>query len=184
MNYESEIIELKRTINELQKALFVDPLTGLSNRIAFYAGLEREWARAKRSSAIISVVFIDVDDFKAANQHYGHDGADRILAEVGTELARFARRPGDMAARPMGDEFCILLPGCDSDKALRVAGMAEKMVIDAAIENKASPTGYATITAGVSTLAAFLEGTPSLLMEQASKNMMYRKQIKKLQVAA
>jgi diguanylate cyclase (GGDEF)-like protein len=95
-----------------------DHLTGLYNRRVFEAMLEVE-AR-KRTAKPFSLMLIDLDNFKAINDTYGHGAGDEVLVNV-ADLLRQNFRKADVPARYGGDEFCVLLPETSLDAALRVA---------------------------------------------------------------
>lgn len=90
--------------------MFVDPLTKLPNRRAVIRALVREAARARRSSAGVSLVLIDLDDFKQVNERRGHQGGDRLLRRVGSTLRR-TTRGGELCGRIGGDEFALVVSG-------------------------------------------------------------------------
>ncbi|PKN58884.1 MAG: hypothetical protein CVU56_03415 [Deltaproteobacteria bacterium HGW-Deltaproteobacteria-14] len=89
-----------------------DPLTELANWRGFQDGLEREAARARRAGGALVVAYIDLDNFKALNDAYGHAVGNTVLADFGRALAATSRRE-DVAARIGGDEFAVLLVGAD-----------------------------------------------------------------------
>ncbi|KAF0099466.1 MAG: hypothetical protein FD144_3805 [Rhodospirillaceae bacterium] len=90
-----------------------DGLTGLANRRHFDDMLQQEWRRAERDGTAVSLLMMDVDNFKKFNDHYGHQAGDSCLKAVAAALAAEARRPGDLAARYGGEEFVLLLPNTD-----------------------------------------------------------------------
>ena len=100
----------------LKTLAYWDPLTGVLNRRAMTRVLEREFKRAKRYKSPLSVVFIDVDDFKTVNDTYGHDMGDNLLQYVSTHLIELTRET-DIVARFAGDEFVIILPNTGSQFA-------------------------------------------------------------------
>ncbi len=126
-----------------------DPLTGLGNHRAFQEELERQVEHAQRYSAPLSLVLIDLDDFKAVNDSLGHAAGDRVLGQFGRQVLA-ALRKVDGPFRTGGDEFAILLPHTDAAGARIVA---QRMLATAL-----SPTGHRTDTppisfsAGISTM--------------------------------
>ena len=94
-----------------------DPLTQVANRLALDEAVATEWSRALRSGAPLSVLMIDVDHFKAYNDHYGHVAGDLCLQRVAQALSLAVGRVGDLVARYGGEEFAVLLPDTDSAQA-------------------------------------------------------------------
>lgn len=90
-----------------------DGLTGLANRRHFDDLLQQEWRRAERDGTPVSLVMMDVDNFKKFNDQYGHQAGDSCLKAVARAIAAEARRPADLAARYGGEEFVLLLPNTD-----------------------------------------------------------------------
>ena len=86
-----------------------DGLTGIANRRAFDAIFQTEWGRSAREGTDLAVLMIDVDDFKAYNDHYGHPAGDDCLRLVAEVVSRTLRRPPDTAARFGGEEFVALM---------------------------------------------------------------------------
>lgn len=109
--------ELETLTAKLRKQANHDPLTGLFNRRYLDETLPRELARATRTGSPISMVMIDLDNFKEINDQHGHAVGDRILIEFGTVLSKKSRM-GDVACRFGGDEFLVLLPGAKSKDAM------------------------------------------------------------------
>lgn len=97
-----------------------DPLTGLYNRGYLHEVLEREMARAIRYGDVLSLLMVDLDEFKDVNDEFGHASGDDVLREV-ARMLRPGLRDGDVLARYGGDEFCVLLPNTDAPAALVVA---------------------------------------------------------------
>ncbi len=87
-----------------------DPLTGIFNRRYFDGRARDEWARHRRAREPITVAMVDVDHFKAFNDHYGHVRGDECLMKIADRLRHATRRPGELVARYGGEEFVILLP--------------------------------------------------------------------------
>lgn len=97
-----------------------DPLTGASNVRAFREALQVELNRARRHAHPLTLLLVDVDDFKQVNDRYGHDTGDAVLLGF-AETARDCVRAEDVVARLGGDEFALLLPETDEREAQRVA---------------------------------------------------------------
>ena len=106
-----------RLYREVQEQAITDGLTGLYNHRYFYERLAQEFARAQRYGLPLSLLMLDIDDFKAFNDTYGHPAGDRVLAEVGGLLATQLRLEVDVAARYGGEEFAVLLPNTSRDGA-------------------------------------------------------------------
>ena len=112
--------EEKRLQNELSTLATVDALTGCLNHGAFYERLEAEIARATRHHDDLSVLMIDVDQFKALNDTFGHVAGDDALATLGTSLRRVSRS-FDITGRVGGDEFAVVLPATSLEDATGIA---------------------------------------------------------------
>ncbi len=100
--------ELEAQTRKIENLAYNDILTGLPNRVTFIDRLTQEIERAGRSDEKLAILFIDLDDFKLANDMYGHDVGDELLRRVGERMRRHTRL-SDTVARLGGDEFTILL---------------------------------------------------------------------------
>ncbi len=123
-----EIDERRRAQDALEQAATTDELTGLLNRRAMLQLLELEVQRVRRSQRSFSLVFADVDHFKAINDRFGHDVGDRVLEQL-ADVLRAALRDQDAVARWGGEELLAFLPETDLDGARKVA---EKLRLSAA----------------------------------------------------
>jgi diguanylate cyclase (GGDEF)-like protein/putative nucleotidyltransferase with HDIG domain len=103
---------------QTQEDSLTDPLTGLPNTRFMFMHLTRELARAERLKAEVSLLVMDLDNFKDINDTYGHHVGDRALREVAGVL-RAAIRPYDICVRYAGDEFIVVLSGCGGEEAER-----------------------------------------------------------------
>jgi GGDEF domain-containing protein len=110
-----------RLYQRLEQQAVTDGLTGLYNHRHFYERLAQECARAQRYQLPLSLLMLDIDDFKCFNDRFGHRVGDLVLAEVGQILSSQLRRNIDLAARYGGEEFAVLLPNTPQDSA-RVVG--------------------------------------------------------------
>lgn len=111
------------TATTLAMAARSDGLTGCLNHAAFQDGLRREVQRAQRTGDLVSVVLLDLDDFKAVNEAEGHLVGDEVLRRVGHAL-RMVTRPYDIVARYGGDEFAIVATGSGEQEAREIAERA------------------------------------------------------------
>ena len=123
-----DISERKALEARLTHQALHDDLTHLPNRALFLDRLHTALERGERDRVPVSVLFLDVDRFKAVNDSFGHQTGDLVLTTVARRLDALVR-PGDTAARFAGDEFAILCDGADEKNAV---GVAERIV--AAIE--------------------------------------------------
>jgi diguanylate cyclase (GGDEF)-like protein len=110
------VIYNSRVFEQTQEDSLTDPLTGLPNRRSMFVHLSRELARADRLKNELAVIVMDVDDFKAINDTYGHNIGDQALREVAGAL-QSALRPYDLCVRYAGDEFIIVLADCSREAA-------------------------------------------------------------------
>jgi diguanylate cyclase (GGDEF)-like protein len=101
---------------QTQEDSLTDPLTGLPNTRSMFQHLTRELARADRLKAEVSLLVMDLNDFKEINDTCGHHMGDRALREVAAAL-RATIRPYDMCVRYAGDEFIVVLSGCGREEA-------------------------------------------------------------------
>jgi diguanylate cyclase (GGDEF)-like protein/putative nucleotidyltransferase with HDIG domain len=103
---------------QTQEDSLTDPLTGLPNTRSLFMHLTRELARAQRLRTEVSLLVMDLDDFKQINDTHGHHVGDRALCEVARVL-RAGIRPYDICVRYAGDEFIVVLAGCGAEEAER-----------------------------------------------------------------
>ena len=104
------VINNSIVFEQTQVDSLTDPLTGLPNRRSLFMHLTNELSRAKRLGTQVSVLVIDLDDFKTINDEHGHEVGDRALCAVGQKL-RSEIRPYDICVRYAGDEFVVVLSG-------------------------------------------------------------------------
>ena len=105
---------------KLERVALHDSLTGTYTRGAFFDLLDKEMARSHRSSEPVSLLMLDLDNFKAINDRYGHLGGDQVLVDFAQKVNRILR-PQDVFGRYGGEEFAVLLPNTSQEEACRVA---------------------------------------------------------------
>lgn len=115
--YASSLEEkVKERTAQLEELSRVDPLTGLQNVRGLAETLTRVLRSAQRHLEPVSIVYIDINDFKVLNDTHGHQFGDEILRIVGASIKKVSRAE-DSCFRYGGDEFCLILPNCSEDKA-------------------------------------------------------------------
>jgi len=147
--------ERDRQEAELRQAASTDPLTGLNNRRAFDLRATHEWSRYQRSGAALAVMLMDIDKFKAYNDHYGHPAGDAALKTVARVIAEWTRRPADCAARFGGEEFVVLLGDSEEADALELAEQIRASLQALAVPHEYGPLGVLTLSIGVASTSQF-----------------------------
>lgn len=109
--------ELAAANRHLKLTSFMDVLTELPNRRYFDERMAQAWSSAQRSGAPLSVMVIDVDEFKTVNDKHGHAVGDQVLKQVGKALRKVLRQ-SDLVARVGGDEFYVICPGSSLREAM------------------------------------------------------------------
>lgn len=158
---------LERLSLRLEFLAITDALTGLANRRRFDEGLKSEWQRAHRDNVSLSLILIDVDNFKQINDAYGHPYGDEVLKALAQMLIQHADGAERLIARYGGEEFAVLLPGSDLDEA---CGLAEHLRIhtQALVLGLGREPVTVTISCGVSCLVpAELRAAGDTLVDQA-----------------
>ena len=180
--------QLARYRDALEERVRLDPMTQVANRLALGEAMQREWERARLRGMPLALLMIDVDFFKAYNDHYGHVAGDRCLQRVAQALAGAVQRAGELAARYGGEEFAVLLPDSDELRAVAVAHRLREAVRELALEHQASPCGaQVTISVGVACVRPAdgqpLEHAQTTLFQQADEALYRAKQAGRDRVA-
>ncbi|MBC8723902.1 diguanylate cyclase [Paraburkholderia sp. 31.1] len=166
----SRQLRLRRAAEEeLRELARTDGLTGLNNRRAFEEHVNDEWRRAQRTGRPLSLLLIDVDNFKGFNDLYGHSAGDEALIGVARCIAQNARRPGDTAARFGGEEFAVLLPDTDATGAQRIAEQIRAAVQALQCRHVASTHHVLTVSAGAATAQGAALATSRALVDAADE---------------
>lgn len=122
-------LRLKIQTDLLRELAFKDPLTQLPNRRYLFERIESELGRSRRLDAPLSLLMIDIDRFKAYNDHYGHVAGDECLQRIAAALRAAALRPSDLVARIGGEEFAALLPDTPAGNARTVGERMRQAVL-------------------------------------------------------
>jgi diguanylate cyclase (GGDEF)-like protein len=161
--------ELNVAVRKLERLSLTDGLTGVTNRRGLDIFLDREWKRAARNARPISMILLDIDNFKAYNDHYGHPAGDECLKQVAKTLNDNVSRSGDQVARYGGEEFAIMLPETDSG----CSTLADRC--RAAIEGLQIPHAFSavapvvTASLGLATIVPGRESDPEDILEAADR---------------
>ena len=149
------------------RAASVDHQTGVANHRAFEARAQRELERSRRYGHAISLLFLDIDDFKQVNDRFGHAAGDRALEAVAKALCTCVRR-NDIVGRLGGDEFAVLMPEADAEAASALARRMQEVV-----HLVETPDGCSVcFSVGVATFSAPPDSVDELL--RAADHLMYR----------
>jgi diguanylate cyclase (GGDEF)-like protein len=154
----------------LRARSYVDALTGIANRRYFDVALDRELRRAQRSGGDLSLLLMDIDSFKAYNDHFGHQQGDACLSAVAKALAAQLKRPADVAARYGGEEFAAILPDTTAEQASIVANGVREHV--ASLNLPHAPQAVhpkVTLSIGVASFGKHGLNEPAALIEAADK---------------
>jgi diguanylate cyclase (GGDEF)-like protein/PAS domain S-box-containing protein len=155
-----DVTERKDLENRLAAMAMTDALTSLSNRRAFDEAMLREWRATQRSGLPTSLMLLDVDQFKAFNDHYGHQVGDDCLRTVAAAVLGSVRRPRDFVARYGGEEIAVILPETDAAGALIVAETVRQTIEYLGIPHLGlEGTQFVTVSIGVTTAVSSLAGT-------------------------
>lgn len=119
---------LSDTNKKLKKSIITDPLTGAKNRLYLDECTQKEWYRGMRDKNTLSILVIDLDNFKTLNDSNGHQAGDECLIDLVKLIDSHLKRSSDVLCRYGGDEFVVLLPNTESADALRIAETIRKKV--------------------------------------------------------
>lgn len=146
--YQTRLLDKSR--KNLHQQSILDPLTGLYNRRHLEVLMQEELALAEQNGTSLGFLMIDLDNFKAVNDTYGHDVGDRVLREVGQILSQSIRQT-DYLFRHGGDELVLVMPGTSIEVAERRAGQLRKNIEILAIPLEGKLIDTLSISVGVVT---------------------------------
>ena len=166
-----------RAIRLLDNQARTDSMTGLANRRTFDEQLISEFRRAHRQQECLTVVVIDIDEFKKYNDQYGHLKGDDCIKTIASTLKESLKRPGDLAARYGGEEFAFILPNTNAEGAGQLLHKLLKIVEQLKLIHAQNAIyQYVTISIGYSTISPDQANTSSLdewAIVKAADNALY-----------
>ena len=154
---------------QLRELADTDPLTGCANRRVLDQRLREELDRARRYDQVVTVVLLDVDDFKRVNDTYGHQVGDRVLKQV-AQLLRRELRTMDFLARYGGEEFVVVLPETGGTGARLFTDRILRRIAAHNFGDGAIPVN-ATVSAGLATFPDDRVADDESLMKLADENL-------------
>ena len=160
-----DMTEEKAAQLALEQLATRDGLTGLANRRCFDDTLGAEWARALRQRQPLSLLMVDVDNFKAYNDAHGHIGGDECLKRIACAVAS-EMRTNDLVARYGGEEFAVILPNQSLKGAAIVAERIRRRVEQLMVPN-GDGGRYVTVSIGAATALASCDSVPAQLIATA-----------------
>jgi diguanylate cyclase (GGDEF)-like protein len=176
--------DLARLNLELESLATTDALTGVPNRRSFDIALNREWRRAQREETSLSLILLDVDNFKAFNDRYGHPAGDDCLARLAAAITGTIRRPADVVARYGGEEFVVVLPSTELAGAAHVAEGIRRAVAALNIRHADNPLGIVTVSLGATAVHPQSGGSQQALLGTADSALYAAKHAGRNQVVA
>jgi diguanylate cyclase (GGDEF)-like protein len=151
----ADVTDLVEQADKLKELATVDGMTGLFNRRHFFSLAEIEWAQYQRHWRPLSLLMMDIDQFKSINDRFGHDVGDHVIIHI-ADICRQEKRKSDVVARFGGEEFLLLLPETDVDEAQNVAERLRRLV-EARELSIASCAINTTVSIGVVQANSYME---------------------------
>jgi diguanylate cyclase (GGDEF)-like protein len=165
--FARELRQRRRSELELRRQAHLDPMTGLDNRGTFDRALQKACAISMRTGSPLSLLFLDLDKFKAYNDTYGHQAGDAVLKRTTATAHKELQRSTDHFARYGGEEFVAILEGSDEAQAIKIAERIRTAIEDLKITHPSNPTGFVTISIGVASAQG--NATPEMLINMADE---------------
>lgn len=149
----NELIELKESNWKLENLSLIDELTSMPNRRNFNQYVNIQWGNCAFSKSPLSIIMIDIDNFKMYNDNYGHQAGDACLIKVAKTIMESLSRPLDMGFRYGGEEFVVVLPNTDLTGARIIADKIRLNILGMEIEHLYTSTGNCvTVSLGISSI--------------------------------
>jgi two-component system chemotaxis family response regulator WspR len=164
---QRQLVEMNLVLQRLGNA---DGLTGLNNRRYLDERISEEWKRAIRRQNCLSLLMIDVDDFKKYNDSYGHLAGDEVLKQVAEVILASLTRPTDLAARFGGEEFVVMLPDTPLAGAGQVGEKLCRKLEALQIPHSAASTGsWLTLSVGAASICPQASDVSADLLDEADR---------------
>ncbi|OEH85938.1 hypothetical protein BHU72_02040 [Desulfuribacillus stibiiarsenatis] len=176
---ESDLLDLTKQLTELTEELqeknkilenlsTIDGLTGIANRRKLDDTLLMYWKKAQRTKQHFSIIMLDIDNFKAYNDHYGHQKGDEVLRLIAHVINLVPKRADDLFARYGGEEFVVLLPDTAENGAYQMAQRIQKEIIELAVPHHFSLVkSVITVSMGIATFSDCCDLQAEELLRQA-----------------
>ncbi len=168
--------ELSDASEQLHLVTLRDGLTGIANRRCFDERVDEEWRRAARERSSVSLLLIDVDQFKHFNDTFGHVEGDRCLCRVAEAISSVPRRITDLTARYGGEEFAVVMPNVNRAGTERVAELIRVAVASREMAHGGSLHGKVTVSIGCAIEFPVIGTEPTSLIVAADQALYAAKQ--------
>ncbi len=179
-NQAAGALENASLLRQLRDAAEVDPVTGVYSHRHLQDRIRQETARAARASSPLSVLMLDLDDFKLVNDLHGHQAGDRVLRAIAGAL-RASVRTNDIVARYGGDEFVVLMPDTDAGEAGHVAERARAAI--ASVVHPMTDGRVVQVTCSAGLALCPRDGSTARALLRSADAAMYHQKRARAQVA-
>lgn len=170
-------LNLKRKQDLLEKYAFIDALTEIHNRRSFDKEIINKWKQAKDTGQPLSILMIDVDNFKEQNDTYGHGYGDEVLRKIAIAIKKALRREEEFLARYGGDEFAVVLLGTGPKNAWKLAEIIRANIDNLKIPLSETINGAClTVSIGIATTTSDQSISAQELLTNADKALYLAKQ--------
>jgi len=169
-------VELRDMNHELTRLSYFDPLTDLANRRRLLERLHTAWTDAHRKGECLAFILLDVDNFKAINDHYGHLIGDDYLRRIAKIIENAISNNACTAGRYGGEEFGIVVPDSDIEKAAAIAEKICRLIEAEKIPHVGSASGIVTVSLGVAAIRPHAGANAELVIGAADDALYLAKQ--------
>ena len=153
--------ELVMQAEEIERLAHTDPLTNVMNRRGFRQAFQQEASRASRDGSMLGFALLDIDHFKHINDVHGHLTGDRVLKQL-CDLLRRVLRPSDHVGRMGGEEFMLLLPGCDHEHLVAIMERIRDIIAHTPFTGIEGEALVVTVSGGIGSVKPQQQGELSL----------------------